>query len=201
MSDESRIRELAEQCFLCSYQPIRSINFWPDDYSNVYRMRSEAYKRVRIWNSPQRIRSTGQWQISRVRSSFLSSILDTNAKTNLFSGDVVCEEPLLTVDRQMGLNIVHPEGKPAKTVFRLIRYDENTDTSVVHCKPMTGRCKFSLTFMKNVPFTMDLLAHQLRVHLQYLGHPISNDPVYGDRRIWVSTESSHSNCVTHPRGC
>jgi hypothetical protein len=25
--------------------------------------------------------------------------------------EVVCEEPLLTVDRQMGLNIVHPEGK------------------------------------------------------------------------------------------
>jgi hypothetical protein len=27
------------------------------------------------------------------------------------SEEVVCEEPLLTVDRQMGLNIVHPEGK------------------------------------------------------------------------------------------
>ena len=26
-------------------------------------------------------------------------------------GEVTCEEPLLTVDRQMGLNIVHPEGK------------------------------------------------------------------------------------------
>ena len=25
--------------------------------------------------------------------------------------EIVCEEPLLTVDRQMGLNIVHPEGK------------------------------------------------------------------------------------------
>jgi tRNA pseudouridine32 synthase len=25
--------------------------------------------------------------------------------------EVTCEEPLLTVDRQMGLNIVHPEGK------------------------------------------------------------------------------------------
>jgi hypothetical protein len=24
---------------------------------------------------------------------------------------MVCEEPLLTVDRQMGLNIVHPDGK------------------------------------------------------------------------------------------
>ncbi|KAJ4471500.1 pseudouridine synthase [Lentinula aciculospora] len=81
-------------------------------------------------------------------------------------GDVICEQPLLTVDRQMGLNIVHQEGRSAKTIFTLIRYDENTDTSVVHCKPMTGR------------------SHQLRVHLQYLGHPISNDPVYGDRRIW-----------------
>lgn len=29
-------------------------------------------------------------------------------------GEVVCEEPLLTVDRQMGLNIVHPEGKVCK---------------------------------------------------------------------------------------
>jgi hypothetical protein len=25
--------------------------------------------------------------------------------------EVVCEQPLVTVDRQMGLNIVHPEGK------------------------------------------------------------------------------------------
>ncbi|KAJ3861695.1 pseudouridine synthase [Lentinula novae-zelandiae] len=83
-------------------------------------------------------------------------------------GDVICEQPLLTVDRQMGLNIVHEEGRNAKTIFNLIRYDENTDTSVILCKPTTGR------------------SHQLRVHLQYLGHSISNDPVYGDRRIWAS---------------
>ncbi|ESK87850.1 drap deaminase [Moniliophthora roreri MCA 2997] len=81
-------------------------------------------------------------------------------------GEIVCEEPLLTVDRQMGLNIVHPEGKPAETLFQLIRYDPNTDTSVVHCKPMTGR------------------SHQIRVHLQYLGHPIANDPVYSELKIW-----------------
>ncbi|KAI0645117.1 pseudouridine synthase [Trametes meyenii] len=80
--------------------------------------------------------------------------------------EVVCEEPLLTVDRQMGLNIVHPDGKHAKTIFKRIRYDENTDTSVLHCRPMTGR------------------SHQIRVHLQYLGHPIANDPIYADPRIW-----------------
>ncbi|KAG7091304.1 hypothetical protein E1B28_010350 [Marasmius oreades] len=83
-----------------------------------------------------------------------------------FPEEVLCEEPLLTVDRQMGLNIVHPAGKPAQTIFTLIRYDANTDTSVVLCKPLTGR------------------SHQIRVHLQFLGHPIANDPVYSESRIW-----------------
>lgn len=80
--------------------------------------------------------------------------------------ETTCEEPLLTVDRQMGLNIVHPEGKPAKTIFNRLHYDSATNTSVLHCRPMTGR------------------SHQLRVHLQYLGHPIANDPVYSEERIW-----------------
>ncbi|KAJ7125407.1 hypothetical protein C8R44DRAFT_831093 [Mycena epipterygia] len=80
--------------------------------------------------------------------------------------EIVCEEPLLTTDRQMGLNIVHPDGKPAKTVFKLVRYDASTDSSVVLCEPYTGR------------------SHQIRVHLQFLGHPIANDPVYAETRIW-----------------
>ncbi|KAG2347351.1 pseudouridine synthase [Suillus weaverae] len=80
--------------------------------------------------------------------------------------EMICEEPLMTVDRQMGLNIVHPEGKAAKTVFNRLHYDSATNTSVLHCRPMTGR------------------SHQIRVHLQYLGHPIANDPVYSEERIW-----------------
>ncbi|KAJ7799953.1 pseudouridine synthase [Mycena olivaceomarginata] len=80
--------------------------------------------------------------------------------------EIICEEPLITLDRQMGLNVVHPEGKPAKTVFNRIRYDANTDTSVVLCAPLTGR------------------SHQIRVHLQFLGHPVANDPVYSEKRIW-----------------
>ncbi|CCM01282.1 uncharacterized protein FIBRA_03331 [Fibroporia radiculosa] len=83
-----------------------------------------------------------------------------------FPEEVTCEEPLLTVDRQMGLNIVHPEGKPAKTIFKRMHYDSATDTSVVHCRPLTGR------------------SHQIRVHLQYLGHSIANDPIYSEAKIW-----------------
>ncbi|KZV68542.1 pseudouridine synthase [Peniophora sp. CONT] len=80
--------------------------------------------------------------------------------------ETLVDKPLLTVDRQMGLNIVHPDGKPAQTLFKRLHYDPKTDTSVLHCRPLTGR------------------SHQIRVHLQYLGHPIANDPVYSEEKIW-----------------
>ncbi|KAJ7591618.1 pseudouridine synthase [Mycena floridula] len=81
-------------------------------------------------------------------------------------GRIVCEEPILTVERHIGLHIVHPDGKPSQTIFNLMRYDAHTDSSVVLCKPVTGR------------------THQIRVHLQYLGHPIANDTIYNEQRIW-----------------
>ncbi|KAF6761201.1 tRNA-pseudouridine synthase [Ephemerocybe angulata] len=104
---------------------------------------------------------TAEFTAGTVKKEYVARV-----KGKFPEGEIVCEEPLLTVDRQMGLNIVHPEGKHAKTVFNLIRYDANTDTSVVKCEPHTGR------------------SHQLRVHLQFLGHPIANDPVYSEKRIW-----------------
>lgn len=36
-------------------------------------------------------------------------------------------------------------------------------------------------------------AHQIRVHLQYLGHPIPNDPIYGRESVW-------SACATQAKG-
>lgn len=44
------------------------------------------------------------------------------------------DQPLISVDRQMGLVIVAPEGKTAKTIFTRMSYDEGRDQSVVHCK-------------------------------------------------------------------
>ncbi|KAJ3082114.1 RNA pseudouridylate synthase domain containing protein 2, partial [Quaeritorhiza haematococci] len=73
-------------------------------------------------------------------------------------GEVVCEEPILTISFKLGINIVSPEGKPCKTIFQRLSY--NGLTSLVMCKPLTGR------------------THQIRVHLQYLGYPIANDPIY-----------------------
>ncbi|KAG6918886.1 hypothetical protein DXG01_010950 [Tephrocybe rancida] len=114
---------------------------------------------------------TSEFMAGTVRKEYVA-----RCKGEFPTEEITCEEPLLTVDRQMGLNIVHPEGKvylsvslkngpvlimtqPAKTIFNRVRYDTNTDTSVVR-------------------------SHQIRVHLQFLGHPIANDPVYSETKIW-----------------
>ncbi|CAI2182434.1 20439_t:CDS:2 [Funneliformis geosporum] len=77
--------------------------------------------------------------------------------------DVTCDKPIITVSHKLGLNVVHPNGKPCETRFHRESY--NGRTSVVRCKPITGR------------------THQIRVHLQYLGHVIANDPLY-NHRVW-----------------
>ncbi|KAG8928526.1 hypothetical protein FRC02_006802 [Tulasnella sp. 418] len=74
--------------------------------------------------------------------------------------EVLVDEPIKTIDKQLSLNMIHPEGRPSQTLFNLLSYDPKSNTSVVHCQPLTGR------------------SHQIRVHLFHLGHPIPNDPIY-----------------------
>lgn len=78
--------------------------------------------------------------------------------------EIICNEPILTVSFKLGLNSVSPDGKPCTTIFKKLSY--NGKTSLVLCKPLTGR------------------THQIRVHLQYLGYPIANDPLYSKTEIW-----------------
>uniref|UniRef100_A0A8C9APY7 Pseudouridylate synthase RPUSD2 n=1 Tax=Prolemur simus TaxID=1328070 RepID=A0A8C9APY7_PROSS len=72
--------------------------------------------------------------------------------------EVTCKEPILVVSYKVGVCRVDPRGKPCETVFQRLSY--NGHSSVVRCRPLTGR------------------THQIRVHLQFLGHPILNDPIY-----------------------
>lgn len=106
-------------------------------------------------------------------------------------GVVVCDQPIMQVSPKLGLNRVRASGKEAKTKFRRLAYyppatyepntngedgrpatppfsltNEDEGYSIVHCFPLTGR------------------THQIRVHLQFLGHPISNDPIYSNRRVF-----------------
>lgn len=81
--------------------------------------------------------------------------------------EIVVNQPLKTISQKHGLNRVDLEdGKDAETAFRRVSYDPKSNTSIVKCLPHTGR------------------THQIRVHLQYIGHPIANDPIYSNEFVW-----------------
>lgn len=64
--------------------------------------------------------------------------------------------------------------KSALTHFSLLSYDSSSNTSVVECRPVSGR------------------SHQIRQHLQALNHSIVNDIMYGGKAF--------SHCIT-PLSC
>ena len=76
------------------------------------------------------------------------------------------DQPTALIDLPIGRNPtapstfrVDPGGKPAQTVYQVIKSDDRA--TLVSLRPKTGR------------------THQLRVHMQYMGTPIVGDRVYG----------------------
>ncbi|KAI1802155.1 pseudouridine synthase [Daldinia bambusicola] len=125
-----------------------------------------------------------------VRKEYIARVIG-----NFPDEEVVCNQPLLQISPKLGLNRVRASGKTARTVFKKLAYYPPRDSritegsraasgiegtsedkdrpwlrmegySIVRCLPVTGR------------------THQIRVHLQHLGHPIQNDPIYANQRVW-----------------
>ena len=71
----------------------------------------------------------------------------------------------LTTNHLSNRTFKEKEAKNAFTQVELIEYDLETDTSLVRCRPKTGR------------------THQIRRHLAMSGHPIVNDESYNEKCI------------------
>lgn len=74
------------------------------------------------------------------------------------------------------------DGKPSVTHFRVL--ERFSKATLIELKLETGR------------------THQIRVHMNYIGHPIINDPVYGNRKLLDETgQCLHAKelGLIHPR--
>lgn len=60
--------------------------------------------------------------------------------------------------------VCYQDGKPSKTIFQVVKREEKT--TIVRLLPVTGR------------------SHQLRVHMQALGHPIVGDEFYAEQEAY-----------------
>ncbi|KJZ72497.1 hypothetical protein HIM_08166 [Hirsutella minnesotensis 3608] len=106
-------------------------------------------------------------------------------------GEVVCDQPILQISPKLGLNRVRANGKTARTVFKKLAFYPSKEPGAadISSSPPTDEEKFKPWLRKrgySVVRCMPVTGrtHQIRVHLQYLGHPIQNDPIYANQRVW-----------------
>jgi tRNA pseudouridine synthase 9 len=107
-------------------------------------------------------------------------------------GEVVCDMPILQISPKLGLNRVRASGKKARTVFKKLAYYPPSSPSIPEepNSPEQARLEESRPWLKKEGYSIVRClpvtgrTHQLRVHLQFLGHPIANDPIYCNQRVW-----------------
>ena len=77
------------------------------------------------------------------------------------------------------------KGKESVTFFHVEERYKEAGVSLVSCRLLTGR------------------THQIRVHMDYIGHPVLGDPLYGkgNRKIYDKGQLLHAYelTLTHPR--
>lgn len=94
-----------------------------------------------------------QFEARQVRKSYVARLW---GRLEPRTGAV--DQPLMVDWPNRPRQMIHPEGRPAQTGWRVIR--ASAAETRVRLNPLTGR------------------SHQLRVHMAHLGHPILGDPLY-----------------------
>ncbi|KAI1646309.1 pseudouridine synthase [Daldinia loculata] len=124
-----------------------------------------------------------------VRKEYIARVIG-----NFPDEEVVCNQPLLQISPKLGLNRVRANGKTARTVFKKLAYyppreprreGDNDPSEIEGVSEDKGRPwlrKEGYSIVRCLPVTGR--THQIRVHLQHLGHPIQNDPIYANQRVW-----------------
>jgi len=133
-----------------------------------------------------------QIQDRSVRKEYVARVIGEFPK-----GDVICEQPVMQISPKLGLNRARASGKEARTVFKRLAYypprqgkngslqdqnDTRTEKERLRDSKMEWKAKEGHSIVRCLPVTGR--THQLRVHLQFLGHPIANDPIYCNQRVF-----------------
>lgn len=136
-------------------------------------------------NPPAAVKLSNQIAARTVRKEYVARVIG-----EFPDGEVVCNQPILAISPKLGLNRVRANGKHARTVFKRLAYyppcEEvpapigKADQSAGHGQPPATKKGYSI--VRCMPVTGR--THQLRVHLQFLGYPIENDPIYANQKVW-----------------
>ncbi|PXF43578.1 RNA pseudouridine synthase 7 [Gracilariopsis chorda] len=130
------------------------------DLFSVHRLDKETSGLVIMAKNPEyAARFAKEIKDHKVRKTYIAEV------NGIFpNGELDCKEPIYWDKKTMKAGISE-KGADATTKFSKISHNNRECTSLVECKPITGR------------------THQIRVHLAHLGYAIINDTLYATERI------------------
>lgn len=95
------------------------------------------------------------------------------------------DAPIARSKREPLKNCVDLKGKEAVTYFKVVKRYTQEQVTLVRCRLKTGR------------------THQIRVHMEYIGHPVIGDPLYGNgnRKLYDKGQLLHAEklILIHPK--
>ena len=87
------------------------------------------------------------------------------------NSNIIIDEPILKNNNYNDIKLkvfIDKRGKASLTKIEPIFYDPNRDITLIKAIPLTGR------------------QHQIRAHLNHIGHPIVGDPIYGQDNNFIN---------------
>ncbi|MCK5294992.1 MAG: RluA family pseudouridine synthase [Arcobacteraceae bacterium] len=112
---------------------------------------------------------------NRISDIFLKTMFEEKKYKKIYQalvkGEIkeklIIDTPITKDGGKIGVKMkVSQDGKESQTIITPIKYFKNLDQTIVEASPLTGR------------------QHQIRVHLDSIGHTIVGDPIYGvDEKI------------------
>jgi tRNA pseudouridine32 synthase/23S rRNA pseudouridine746 synthase len=104
------------------------------------------------------------FETRQVKKRYVAVVIGEPAPTDMDDeGWHTIDGPILLDWDRRPLHIISPEGKPSRSRWRVLQ--SSTTATLLELEPVTGR------------------THQLRVHLQSIGHPILGDSLYAPPEV------------------
>ena len=172
-----------------------SMDHFTDSLSNGVRYYFDSIKLKKKIRPVNRLDRNTSGIVIFAKNEYIQECLVRQMKSDIFQKDyiAICEgkfeqeegvinAPIARKEDSIIERCVNENGDMAITEYKVLKYNEQNNYTVVACTLKTGR------------------THQIRVHLSYIGHPILGDTLYGNPSNLIDRQALHSYRVKfiHP---
>ena len=172
-----------------------SMDHFTDSLSNGVRYYFDSINLKKKIRPVNRLDKNTSGIVIFAKNEYIQECLVRQMKTDTFEKEyiAICEgkfereegvinAPICRKENSIIERCVNENGDTAITEYKVLKYDETNNYSIVKCNLKTGR------------------THQIRVHLSYIRHPILGDTLYGNPSNLIDRQALHSYRVKfiHP---